>query len=299
MRNPVLSLLFGLGVAALGLGYILWVVARYDVGLRLGQVSPTLTVPGFIAIAIGLWLTLRTILLVRLRDTLLRGEGALARWWVTPSEWEAWRAHDAIRSASWSTLRNKLAPAAGPAPMAAVPVAIGATAIAVGRSIVPLNVTGWGPFAIWALCDVSLADGPSPSLEFSRYIVSRNAITESIDLVRIPLGAGGRAQAQRIVDHFAAAIPSFHKESGRTMFPDHFLAVAGDPAAAARERRAARGYVFPAAVLGFGGLGFWYSMTGGIRPMGLDFATLVLVAAIAALALSAIFGLAHFARRHR
>jgi hypothetical protein len=299
MRNSVQSLLFALAVIALGLGYLYWVTTNFDVGMRLGQKSPTVTVPGFIAVALGLWLTLRTFLLVRIRDALLRGEGALAYWRISPSEWDAWRVHDAARSASWPTLRNKLRPAGGPAPMEGMPIVIGPRTIVMGRSIVPLNVTGFSPFAIWGLCDVSLADGPSPSLEFTRYIVSQHAITHNVDLVRIPVGGAGRSQAQRVLDHFAAAIPDIHRARERGMFPDHFMAMTGDSGAAARVRRSARDHSFPALFLGLGGLAFWYNRTGGIQPMGSDFATLVLVASVAALAASAYFWLGGYLGRRR
>lgn len=220
MRNPTLSLLFGLAVAAIGLGWIGWVFMRLDVGLRLGQTSPAVTIPGFIALALGLWLVLRTILLTGRRDALLRNEGVLARWQVLASEWEAWRAHDAARSAASRTRRNKLAPAGGPAPIEGVTVVIGPRAIVVGTAIVPLNVTGFSPFATWQLCHVGLAGEPPGSLEFSRYIRGKNG--PRIELVRIPLGAAGRAQAQRVLDHFAAAIPERFKAFGLSTFPTHF-----------------------------------------------------------------------------
>jgi hypothetical protein len=225
MRNPALSLLFGLAVVALGLGWLYWVFTRFDVGLRLGQTTPVVAVPGFVALALGLWLALRTILLVRLRDALLRNEGALARWQIPASEWEAWRAHDAARSAAGPSLRNKLMPAGGSVPAAGVAVAIGPRAIVVGRAIVPLNVTGFSPFAIWGLCHVGLAEASPASLEFSRYIRGRSG--PRVELVRIPLGAAGRPQAQRVLDHFAAAIPERHQTFARSMFPAHFQALEG------------------------------------------------------------------------
>ena len=292
MRNPVLSLLFALAVAALGLGWIFWMATRADIGMRPGQLTPSVMVPGYVVLALGLWLTLRTILLVRLRDALLRGEGALVRWRVSHSEWEAWRAYDAVRSASWSTLRNKLRIAARPAPIEGVPVAIGPRAFAVGDAIVPLNVTGFSPYAIAALCDVSIAEGPPSSLEFSRYMRSRNGAT--IDLVRIPVG-GARAQAQQALDYFAAAIAEKHSAFGRKNFPTHFQARDGDLEGAnladARAKPARRAAL--AIILGFVGMCAWLGMTTHRgRPMPPGITNTLLAASIALLILGAVLALA-------
>jgi len=103
-----------------------------------------------------------------------------------------------------------------------------------------------------------------------------------------------------VLDHFAAAIPDFHKAREKGMFPDHFLAMADDVAGAERERRAAREYAFPALILGLGGLGFWYNMTDGIQPMGANLATFILAASVFMLTVSSGLWLAaHFARRSR
>ncbi|MGE3396918.1 MAG: hypothetical protein AB7H79_08460 [Sphingomonas sp.] len=300
-RNAALSLLLGLAVAALGLGYIFWALASFDIGMRLGQLTPAATLPGFVAIGLGLWLALRAVLLLRLRNALLRGEGAIARWQVPAAEWEAWRIHDDARSASWSTLRNKLPLSAAPPPMEGVPVVIGAQAFVVGEAIVPLNVAGFGPFAIWQLCDVSLVEGPSPCLEYSRYI--RGHSGPEIQLVRIPVGAAGRAGAQKAVDHFNATIPERHRAFARTTFPAHFRARDGDPAGADRAwRRDAPGrYALVAAILGVAVLGIWSGWFDGREAPALDprSANLALAGALALLALAGLLALIGYRRRRR
>jgi hypothetical protein len=297
MRNPVFSLLFALAVVALGLGWIFCIPTFVEIGVMPGQASPSIMLPGFVALAMGLWLTLRTILLMRLRDALLGGEGALARWRVSRSEWEAWGAHDAARSASWPTLRNKLRIAARPAPMEGVPVAIGTRAFAVGDAIVPLNVTGFSPYAIWQLCDVSIAEGPLASLEFSRYSRSRNGAF--VALVRIPVG-GARAQAQAAVDYFATAIPEKYKAFGRKRFPTHFQARDGDMkgATAANARQALARYANLAIILGVVGFSAWLGAAtsrGGPIPPGISIT--LLSASIALLVLGVNLQIVAYFRR--
>lgn len=300
MRNPALSLLLGLAIVAAGVGWIFGVPRYFDIGLRLGQVSPMVLLPGFIAAGIGAWLTLRAILLIRLREALLRGEGVLARWQIPASEWETWRGEDAVRSASYSTLRNKLRPSAAPPPMDGVPVVFGERAIVVGRAIVPLNVTGWGPFAIMQLCDVTLVPGQVPSLEFSRYITGKNA---RIELVRIPIGAAGRSQAQQIVDHFMTAIPQDRRAKAQGQFALHFQAQSGDIAGAEEAWRRSLPYrfawltgIFAAVALGTWSGWFDHRNTPPLAP---DMAQLLLTGGIVLLAVTAALALIAYLREQQ
>lgn len=291
MRNPPLSLLLGLAIAAIGAGWIYWSITNLNIGMRLGQASPAITVPGFIAILIGLWLALRVFLLSRLREALLRGEGARARWQVSPGEWEAWRPDDAARSASYYTLVNKLAPPGSPPPMEGVPIVFGDRAIVIGPSIVPLNVTGWGPFAMMQLCDVALIDGAVPSLEFTRFMSGKQT---RIEVVRVPVGAAGRAQAQKVVDLFMAAIPHNRLAKFRGQFALHFQAQAGDIAGAREieraqvpERMALLALAFGLVAAGFGS--GWFTRRGA-SPLDPEIAQMALAAGFTLLAVAAVLG---------
>lgn len=293
MRNPPLSLLLGIVIAALGATWVYWSVARLDVGMRLGQASQAITVPGFIAIMIGSWLALRAFLLMRLREALLRGEGARARWQVSSGEWEAWRPNDAARSDSYYTLVNKLAQSDTPPPMEGVPIVFGDRAIVIGPSIVPLNVSGWGPFAMMQLCDVALIDGAVPSLEFTRFMTGKQS---RIEVVRVPVGAAGRAQAQKVIDLYMTAIPHNRLAKFRGQFALHFQAQAGDAAGAHRNERAQ----FPerlalvALLLGLAaaGLGSGWFTRRGARPLNPEIAQILLAAGFTLLAVAAVLGFA-------
>lgn len=290
MRNPTLSLLLSLAIATLGIAWVYGSITRLDVGMRLGQASPAITVPGFIAIVVGLWLALRAFLLGRLREALMRGEGARARWQVSAGEWEAWRRQDAARSASYWTLVNRLAPRASPPPMEGVPIVFGDRAIVIGPSIVPLNVTGWGPFAMMQLCDVALIGGAVPSLEFTRFMSGKQV---RIEVVRVPVGAAGRAQAQKVVDLFMTAIPHNRLARFRGHFALHFQAQAGDIAGAHQSERAQ----FPlrmallALILGLAATAVgsgWFNR--GTRAINPEIAKMALAAGLTLLAVAAVLG---------
>jgi len=127
---------------------------------------------------------------------LLAGHRALARWHVYPAEWEQFRALDARRSGGDSALVNDLWVRKA-VPAESVEVIVGETGLLVDGSY-----HGLRPGGLPELREVRWLDGPPTCLEFSLvYPRSRYGGTVPTTL-RVPVPAGSRGAAQRVVDHF-------------------------------------------------------------------------------------------------
>ena len=106
MRNPLNKTLWSIGLVVLGIGLVLLTLAFYT---QIGDpISIILTVVGFTTAVIFFftfcWASLSAIGYARL----LSGKNVIARWHVSASDWDRFRAYDKIRAEGHPALRNDI-----------------------------------------------------------------------------------------------------------------------------------------------------------------------------------------------
>jgi hypothetical protein len=190
-RKALYFLLAGLAGAAL-----VWFGAERE--QRIGEDWTAIT-PILLGLAIApfaIVLTVQALFAARGKARLLAGHRVLARWHVYPGEWEGFRSLDSRRSGSDSSLVNDLRVRKA-TPSDGVEVIVGETGLLVDGSY-----HGLRPGGLPELREVRWLDGPPTCLEFS-LLYPRNRYGGTVPTtLRIPVPAGSRGAAQRVVDHF-------------------------------------------------------------------------------------------------
>jgi hypothetical protein len=195
VRDPARKALYFLLAGLAGAALVWFGAAREQ---RIGE-DWTAIVPILLGLAIApfaIVLTVQALFAARGKARLLAGHRVLARWHVYPGEWEGFRSLDSRRSGSDSSLVNDLRVRKA-TPSDGVDVIVGETGLLVDGSY-----HGLRPGGLPELREVRWLDGPPTCLEFSlRYPRNRYGGTVPATL-RIPVPAGSRGAAQRVVDHF-------------------------------------------------------------------------------------------------
>jgi hypothetical protein len=195
MRNPARKALYFLLAGLAGAALVWFGAAREQ---RMGE-DWTAIAPIFLGLSVApfaIVLTVQALFAALGKARLLAGRRVLARWQVYPAEWERFRSLDSRRSGNDASLVNDLSVRKA-IPSDAVDVIVGETGLLVDGSY-----HGLRPGGLPELREVRWLDGPPTCLEFSLiYPRSRYGGTVPTTL-RIPVPAGSRAAAQRVVDHF-------------------------------------------------------------------------------------------------
>ncbi|HYG46841.1 MAG TPA: hypothetical protein VD846_02770 [Allosphingosinicella sp.] len=195
MRNPARKALYCF-LALLAGAALIWFGA--DREQRIGE-HWTAIVPlalGFTVAPIALVFLIQALLATRGRALLLAGHRVIARWHVYPAEWEQFRKFDARRSGESVSLANDLW-IRKRTPKDAVEVIVGEKSLLIDQSYHVLR-----PGGLPELHGVRWLHGPPICLEFAlRYPRGRYGGNVPATL-RVPVPAGSRGAAQRIIDHF-------------------------------------------------------------------------------------------------
>lgn len=193
MRNPARKALYCFLAVVAGVASIWFGAEREPVQHWSATVPIAL---GFTLAPIGMVFLIQALLAMRGRALLLAGRRVIARWQIYPAEWEQFRKLDSRRSGDDVALSNDLwirkAAPAGP-----VDVIVGEKSLLIDDSYHVLR-----PGGLPELREVRLIDGPPACLEFAlRYPRGRYGGSVPTTL-RIPVPAGSRGDARRILAHF-------------------------------------------------------------------------------------------------
>lgn len=195
MRNPARKAVYCLIAVLAGAALVWFGVGREQrIGEHWTSIGPVFVGLGIAPISFVL--LIQALFAARGRARLIAGHRVIARWHVYPGEWEQFRRLDSRRAADHSSLVNdlwirKASPSDG------VEVIVGETSLLVDQSYHVLR-----PGGLPELRSVGWLDGPPTCLEFALlYPRGRYGGTLPMTL-RIPVPAGARAAAQRVVDHF-------------------------------------------------------------------------------------------------
>ncbi|MGA9582075.1 MAG: hypothetical protein WBR13_08920 [Allosphingosinicella sp.] len=209
MRDPARKALYCFLLVAASAGLIWFGAVRQEtVASHWTGVVPVLL--GLALLPFPLYILVEALFAVRGRAKLLAGIGVIARWRVSPVEWEVFRGLDGRRIAKDISLANDfwIRKAALEAP---VEVIVGEKSALVDGSYHSLK-----PGGLPDLRGVRWIEGPPACLEFAtRYPRSRHS--PPVDTtVRIPVAAGARAEAVRVLDHFERLLrpPARRKPAG-------------------------------------------------------------------------------------
>jgi hypothetical protein len=195
MRNPARKALYFLIAVLAGSGLIWFGAEQHErVGEDWSSVGPIFA--GLMIAPIPLVLLIQALFAMRGRALLLAGHRVLASWRVDPAEWERFRGLDARRSADPDSSANDLWIRKS-APREPIEVIIGETSALVDGSYHVLR-----PRGLPELREVRWLEGAPSCLEFSLlYPRSRYGAPVPTTL-RIPVPAGARAAAQRVLEHY-------------------------------------------------------------------------------------------------
>ncbi|HEX8061963.1 MAG TPA: hypothetical protein VF535_01995 [Allosphingosinicella sp.] len=195
MRNPARKALYLLTTVLVGTAMIWFGAERYErLGERWSSSGPIFA--GLTIAPLAFFFLVQALFAIRGRALLLAGHRVIARWQVYPGEWEQFRELDRRRSADPESSANDLW-IRKKRPSEPVEVIVGETSALVDGSCHPLR-----PGGLPELREVRWLAGPPTCLEFSLiYPRSRYGGTVPTTL-RIPVPAGSRGAAQRVVDHF-------------------------------------------------------------------------------------------------
>lgn len=203
MRNPRRMVGYSLAAALVGGGAALAATVSAD---WIGDVpSALITSFGGICAIFGLFGVLMTVFAAIGHARLMSGRGVIARWRVTPDEWDRFRALDAARAAQGPTLLNELR-IREDTPKQGVDVIVGRTQIIVDGSYHTLRFRG-----LPELCAVGWLSAPADPecLEFALlYPGGRNSSAKLFSL-RVPVAAAAREAGVRVYHHFHSSLPKF------------------------------------------------------------------------------------------
>jgi hypothetical protein len=203
MRNPRRKVGYGLAVALLGGGAALAAAFSAD---WIGAVpSAVITSFGGIFAIFGLFGVLMSVFAAIGHARLMSGRGVIARWHITPDEWDRFRALDAIRAAQGPTLLNEL-PIRHETPTQGVDVIVGRTQLIVDGSYHTLRFRG-----LPELRGVGWLNAPADPecLEFALlYPAGRYGGARLLSL-RVPVASSAREDGVRVYHHFKSSLPKF------------------------------------------------------------------------------------------
>jgi hypothetical protein len=198
MRNPFREGMIWLAVFAAGGLLILTAFRWLERGHTL-WVGLALFFAGFMMVIISPLAAIQGLLGGRGRAKLIAGRDVIARWQVSAADWERFRAFDAGRALAGlpSEVRfSEQSPAHG------AEIIVGKRSVLVGGSYHPLRR--------WALPELERVDwlanpsGPSV-LEFTVLYGGRSGVTRLG--IRLPVPDEAEANARRVYDHYAVAVP--------------------------------------------------------------------------------------------
>ncbi|HEX8571319.1 MAG TPA: hypothetical protein VF759_01060 [Allosphingosinicella sp.] len=195
MRDPARKAAYFLLAALAGAGLVWFGAVREQrIGEHWTAIVPLLA--GFTVAPIALVLAIQALFAARGKARLLAGRRVIARWRVHPAEWESFRALDMRRRGGDPGLVNDLRIRKS-TPPEGVEVIVGETGLLVDGSY-----HGLSPRGLPELREARWLEGPPACLEFALlYPRSRYGGTVPTTL-RVPVPAGARGSAQRILDHF-------------------------------------------------------------------------------------------------
>jgi hypothetical protein len=136
---------------------------------------------------------------------LMSGQGVIARWHVTPDEWDRFRAFDALRAARAPTLLNELR-IREETPKEGVDVIVGRTQLIVDGSYHTLRFRG-----LPELRAVGWLNAPADPecLEFALLYPAGRYGGAKLFSLRVPVAPSARDAGVRVYHHFQASLPRF------------------------------------------------------------------------------------------
>lgn len=158
---------------------------------------------GMLCAALGLMLGPMSLLAAIGHARLLAGRGVIARWQVTPAEWDRFRAFDAARTAQDASLINDLRIRKA-TPEAGVDVIVGRKQLMVDGSYHVLR-----PFGLPELRAVRWLPAPADPecLEFTLAYPRGRYGGIRLCSLRVPVAFSARPAGVRVFEHFRALIP--------------------------------------------------------------------------------------------
>jgi hypothetical protein len=203
MRNPRRKTGYWLALGLVGGGVALAAVFSAE---RIGDLpSAVIAAIGGTGVIFGLVGGLMSVFAAIGHARIMSGRGVIARWHVTPDEWDRFRAFDAIRAAQGPTLVNELR-IREDTPKQGVDVIVGRTQLIVDGSYHTLRFRG-----LPELRAVGWLNAPADPecLEFALlYPAGRYGGAKRFSL-RVPVAPSARDAAVRVYYHFQSAIPQF------------------------------------------------------------------------------------------
>jgi hypothetical protein len=173
-------------------------------GERIGDApSVVLIAVGSTCAVLGLLVALVALLAARGYARLHAGHGVIARWQVTPAQWDRFRAFDTGRSAQHPALINDL-PVRSGTPERDVEVIVGRTDLAVDGTYHTLK-----PLGLPELRGVGWLGAPADPecLEFALLYPGDRFGTAKRRSLRVPVSPVARDAGVRVYHHFHALIP--------------------------------------------------------------------------------------------
>jgi hypothetical protein len=197
MRNPQAKVWIYLLLAALGIAAVVY---GFEPHQRLGvdRVKTGLAIGGMIVMPIALVQLATALLLASGRSKLQAGTDLLARWLVTPAEWERFRAFDRIRAAAAPGLANDIV-YDDERPERAIEVRVGKHSVQVGDSYHVLR-----PWGIPGLQQIYWLPAPADPECLEFHVIYPRRYGAGLRLaVRFPVSPAARADAVRVYEYFA------------------------------------------------------------------------------------------------
>ncbi len=198
MRNPLRKTLLALGLAASAAAVLLVTILLYE---RLGKTASTiLAIPSLTVAVLSLFTAVWTLSYAIGYARLIRGGKVIARWHLTPAEWDRFRAFDVIRAAQHLSLRNDLR-IAKQIPANGVDVIVGHNVLVVDNSFHRIHRVFGGRQLNWLNAPVD-----PECLEFPKAYARRYGGALQLTL-RVPVPASARAEGVRVFQHYQALLP--------------------------------------------------------------------------------------------
>lgn len=194
MRNPLHKALWSIGLCALGAGAVL---LGYIAHAQLGKTTSTIVAIIGLSLAIIFLFTFFWALFSAIGYArLIAGHDVIARWHVTPADWDRFRTFDKVGAAEDPSLRNDMR-IRKQTPSQGVDVIVGRGSIIVDFSYHSISGRAGGGRQInWLNAPVD-----PECIEFPKsYPRSRGG---TVDLtLRVPVPAPARAEGVRVFEHY-------------------------------------------------------------------------------------------------